>query len=747
MGRGGASVKANSAPARAITAAGLRREGLNTSRSGRVIFCAIRRAGAAFSAAHMELGPLVRARAAGLARVIRALSPRNRLLAAVWLGFAVLVAAGVHGSSTGAVGYPWMPEKPYTGTLLRKLPVPAFIKARYGIDKVRSALLEVPREIRWDEVYGGTPFALSQLAQSPRFPVVNKSIGLDGQNMLVTQHAPVWHLATLGRPATWGYFFLGARRGLAWSWWFQPFACFTALTLLLEIVLRGQWRLAAFGAFVFCSSAYVVCWSQWPAYVTMFAAVACVSAYHLLASRRRAVRVTSAVLLGVATAGFVMDLYPPWQVPVGQVFGGLFIALVVRDRLLGDVGEQGWRERFWSVAAAVLVAGVIVFAWWRTCAADLRVMAHTSYPGHRVSTGGDLTFASLFRGTYNLFTIYERFKPLKNESEASSFYYFFPAVFALLCLSREVRRRFGPVGWFLAGYIVVLLMFLLVGMPAVLAKATFLSYAPARSADIGLGVASLLLTLHTLGVARRVRASGYAIIAGRGRFVAPVVASIVLAIFLLHAHAHHKLVGTVPTRTVSVVLPLIMAGLSWALVAGRTLAFAVPLAVLQVATTFWFNPLATNLDHIYESELAQAIRGVKARSHSKSLWAVFGGTHVGVLIEVLGDRAMTGIQWPPQVHGWSLLDTKGESFATYNRYAEIEFYAPIGPTDPRTVTFQNPMEGVLIVRVAPDSPRLKAVGVRYVVLVDSQQKVPIDPTKLKLLYRCESGHYTIYELL
>ena len=155
------------------------------------------------------------------------------------------------------------------------------------------------------------PFALSQLVQSPRFPVVNTSIGADGQNMLVTQHAPVLHLVSMGRPVTWGYFFLGARRGLAWSWWFQPFACFTALMLLLEIVLRGRWKLAAFGAFLFCSSAYVVCWSQWPAYMVMFAAVVCLSAYHLLASRRRAVLVASAILLGVAIAGFVTDLYPP----------------------------------------------------------------------------------------------------------------------------------------------------------------------------------------------------------------------------------------------------------------------------------------------------------------------------------------------------------------------------------------------------------------------------------------------------
>jgi hypothetical protein len=707
-----------------------------------MVFFAQIRSAARHSPWHMELRGRVSACTSGLARGFRALSPRDRLLCVVWGVFALLVSAGVNGSSIGQTATHWAYERPYTGTLLRSLPIPAFVKKKYSKDKIREALLELPRKIRWDEYFGGTPFALSQLAHSPRFPVVNTNIGADGQNMLVTQHAPVLHLASLARPATWGYFVLGARRGLAWSWWFQPFACFTALMLLLQVLLPGQWKLAAFGAFLFCSSAYVVCWSHWPAYLTMFGAVACVSGYHLLASRRRAVIVTSAILLGVATAGFVTDLYPPWQVPVGQVFGGIFVALVARDGLLGGLGDRR-RERLALVAMAVLIAGGIVFAWWRACAADLSVMAHTTYPGRRVSTGGDLSFASLFRGTYNLFTSYQSYKPLKNESEASSFYYFFPAVFAVLCLSRDVRRRFGPVGWFLTGYIVVLLIFLLKGLPAVLAKALFLSYCPARSADVGLGLASIILTIHTLAVVRQVRAKADALTRARMRLLAPAVAVVVLVIFLIHAYMHHKLVEKVPTLGAAIAISAVMAGLSWSIAAGRRLMFAVPLALIQVATTFWFNPLATNLDHVYQSELATAIRAMKERAGSRSTWAVFGGMHIGPLIEVLGDRALTGPQWPPQLRAWSVMDPEGKSFEAYNRYAEVSFFQW---SDPTTISFQNPTEGFLRVNISPANPRLKLLGVRYVLLFDKQQ-VPVDETKLRRVYSSGSGHFTIYELL
>ena len=226
------------------------------------------------------------------------------------------------------------------------------------------------------------------------------------------------------------------------------------------------------------------------------------------------------------------------------------------------------------------------------------------------------------------------------------------------------------------------------------------------------------------------------------RFVPPAVGAVVLVLFLIHARVHHVLLGNVPTTTAAIVISAVMAGLSWALAAGQTLRFAVPLALLQFVTTFWFNPLSTNLDHIYKSELAQAVLSVKARSPEPSLWAVFGGNHVGVMIKMLGDRAVTGIQWPSQLHAWSVLDPTGEHFVTYNRYSEIGFNAS---KNAKTITFRNPAEGALMVTMSPGEPRLKDLGVRYVILMGPQQ-AQADDTKLQLLMHSPHNNFTIYEL-
>src|SRR5215471_3562908 len=236
---------------------------------------------------------------------------RTKFLICIWGLFFLLVGLGIHGSSTAITAEWWAPERPYSGYLFggpaaasdettqhTNFKEEALQNPIHDNDNPYNLLMRNAREIRWDELVIATPWALSQLSHKPRFPVINKNIG-NGQNMLVTPHTPVLHIVTLARPATWGYFFFGAQRGLAWYWWFQPFACFTILCLLFEIALGGHSLIAAFGAFWFCNSAYVICWSLWPNYVTFFAALACVTAYHLIHSERRGVLWTSAVLFGI----------------------------------------------------------------------------------------------------------------------------------------------------------------------------------------------------------------------------------------------------------------------------------------------------------------------------------------------------------------------------------------------------------------------------------------------------------------
>ncbi|HXU39419.1 MAG TPA: hypothetical protein VN937_23895, partial [Blastocatellia bacterium] len=571
------------------------------------------------------------------------------------------------------------------------------------------------RTIRWDELAVGTPFALSQLAHKPRFPVVNTNIG-EGQNMLVVPYTPVLHIVTVSRPATWGYFLLGAQRGLAWYWWFPPFACFTVLFLLFEVVLGGNRKLAALGAFWFCNSAYVICWSLLPDHVIFFAALGCLSAYHLLNSEKRGVRLASAILLGLSIPGFIMIMYPPWQVGAAYFMLFVFASLIIRDKLyVSPVARL--RHRIAYIGVALVIAAGLTLSWLLACLPDLKMMSNSVYPGHRISLGGDYSLALLFKGVYNMATIYDAPPALRNQSEAASFYYLFPAVLIGLCLSRRFARKLGVAGWAMVAYISGALIFLFVGLPQSIAKLTLLSYIPSYRADLTIGLASILLSMRVLAITRDLRSS----VRGRWEKLWPMVAGIgVLSVLLWHAFAFAKETNVLPSTRVAV-LTAVTGGLaSYCLLSGRVKVFAAFICVLVVATTILFNPLSTNLNHIYKSELAGEITRLNRQSDRPPLWVCYGGVHPGVLVTILGGRSVSGVHWPPQLSMWHVLDPDRIYEYFYNRYAEVSLdYMP----DVSRVSFRAPQDGELRVMISPDYPGLKTLGARYLLVVGEAQDV------------------------
>ena len=669
-----------------------------------------------------------------LTAFIASLALRTKYLLGLWVFFLVLVAFGIHGSSTGVTAGWWAPEKPYTGYLFNPAQNLSTVEHR-GLQEL---LMARARVIRWDELLIATPLALSQLSHNPRFPVVNMNIG-NGQNMLISPHVPVWHVATLARPATWGYFFLGAQRGLAWYWWFRVFSCFTVLYLLLEVILKGNQGLAAFGGFWYCASAYVVCWSLWPAQLVFFGALSCLAAYHLLASTKVATQIISGVLLGLSIPGFVMFLYPPWQVPLAYLFLFVFAGLLIRDKLYLSFKRIS-KHRLLSLTVSLLLACGLSFSFLFTCLPDLKVMSNTVYPAQRVSVGGDYSFAMLFKGMYNLMSIYTVQPKMGNESEASSFYYFFPAVFLAILLSKRLLTNLGTLGWLLVSYLAGMLVFSLIGIPERIARLSLMSYVPPYRADIAIGLASICLCVYVLAIVKDMNKQAR----GAWHKIMPWIVSAALSLlFGYHGWVLMKATGGFPPVSFILAVALIAGFISYCLLAGKSTSFCVALSAILIATSSFFNPLATNLDHIYNSELGQQIVKLNNEAADHPLWICYGGVHPGVLVSTLGGRSLTGIQWPPQLSLWRRLDGSDGAFEKiYNRYALVQLiYRP----DASWVSFSTSQDDAFEVRICPDHPVLKKMGARFVLAMGDTQQV-VAQSKLDLIYRSTNGSFSIFEI-
>lgn len=668
-----------------------------------------------------------------------ALSQRTGFLIGLWMLFAVLVFFGIHGASTGCSTEMWAREK-YSGYLL----APLLDSLKDVFDKDRPGDLDIlcmarARAIRSDEYVVWTPYALSQAAHDPPFPLINTNIA-SGQNMLLAHTIPVWHITLLARPATWGYFVLGVDRGIAWGWWFPAFGCFTALALLLEIVLRGHRRLAAFGAFWFCSSPYVVCWSLYTAHYTFFPALGCLAAYHLFKSRTAAVRVLCGVLLGLSVPGFVMMMYPAHQVPLGLLFATIFACLFVRDKLYRFDAELR-RPFLAGCLAAVLIAGGLLAAFFIATLPYLRLMADSVYPGRRVSAGGGYHFSLLFKGMYNILTNSGVDRFLGNSCEAASFHYLYPAVAVAVVASRRFARKIGLVGWALLFYIAVIVYYMCVGVPEWLAKVTLLSYVPSSRADIGPGLASIMLVTLFLATTWTRRDEGPR--SRYERFLPTIVACIIGLFFVATGYSLRSFGQVGFPNTVTILCAACIMGLcSYLLIAGRAKAFCILMCTILVMTSWFFNPLSRGFDQLYKSELASQIREINQAAGDHPLWVCYGGRYIGTLVTTLGGRSLAGVHMHPQLDLWHKLDRDRDHETQYNRYAHV-ILTPNNQGD--SVQFSVPQNDVLIVNISPQNSALKEMGARYVVATDTDQAT-LDTMNLNTIYKSRDGWFSIYEI-
>jgi hypothetical protein len=554
----------------------------------------------------------------------------------------------------------------------------------------------------------------------------------------------VLHVTAIARPATWGYLLLGPERGLAWCWWFQLFVCFLGLYLLFELLVPRRPWFAVLGAGWFCGSAYVVYWSLWPAYVTGLGVLALVGAYWLLRSSRPGVVIACGVLVGVAFAAFCMQLYPPWQVPLGHTFLVLFAGLIWRDRLW-----EGWpgraRLRLGALGLALLCAGVLLGSFYASSVDALSAFAHSDYPGERRIMGGDCPAWRLFGSFYNAFAN-SNASPSSNPSEASGFFLLLPAAVVALAVSPRIRSRVGPLDWALLLLAGLLVYFCVSRVPEWLATVTLLAHAPGYRAQIALGLISIIVSVRLLAITRGLPHDRQALLTAAGVFIACTGFHVWQGLELdrnLDYFGQSKLPAWVG------IVSLMAALASVLLVLGRVRPFAALLALALWVTSADFNPLSIGFPDWRTSELATAIQRAvplqQGRGEQRDLWLTYGGVpfpNGGTLVQLMGRRALAGVYYYPQVELWKPLDPDGEHRLVYNRFAATRLHLP--PLSSRDIDFRLSGANIHILGISPLHPALRELGARYVLTFGAQPG--ITAPRFKLLYQSKKQDFAIWEL-
>lgn len=361
-----------------------------------------------------------------------------------------------------------------------------FISTDSGVNR----LFYQPRPVRSDEWLVVTANTLAQVNHQPPFPITNRNLGLEGQNMLIVgmTGVPVWHLSAIGRPATWGFFFLPLSQALSWYWFFPFFACLLALWGLLNVLIpeRAGRNLAV--SLLFCLAPYAAGWSHWPLYTVFFPTAAVLLTIQILQPIGIWSSYWRGIALGLLLAGFALVLYPPWQITVASFYAILLITYLTQQRhkLYLRVHTA------LTLGTAVFLCGAILFVWWQDAANAIQAMRNTVYPGQRAALhGGDAPLFFLFRGYSNLETLTMLKDSVWNSSEFSS--YMNPLI-PLLFISIWLSFKRNPQilvwrGWLF--FVSFLLVFQIFGIPTLIASLTFWNMVPSLRLDLALGLACI----------------------------------------------------------------------------------------------------------------------------------------------------------------------------------------------------------------------------------------------------------------
>ncbi|RII75942.1 DUF7657 domain-containing protein [Pseudomonas monteilii] len=584
---------------------------------------------------------------------------------AIVLSFVICVALGLTGSSINL----GIKQTPFISSDLAKI---------WGSEQ----------PIRSDEWLVLTPLAIGQFNHQPANPVINTNHGEDGQNMLIIgmTGVPVAHTSQIAKPATWGFFLFDLKRALAWDWCFPFFSCLLALWAVLCTLIPGQWRSNFIGALIFTVSPYVVGWSLWPAYATFFPCLVFLAFLKIIHTESTPAKALYSLLLGIAFAGFVFILYPPWQVSLGYVFVALTIGIVIRDQLYKKINFS--TTGFFLLALSV--SGLLVGLWWKDAKPAIEAMENTVYPGQRTTVlGGNLSLPFILRGFTNIETLHSLSSPLSNQSEIASFYYvLLPLLAAFLLAAR--RKTLGAVEISLGVFISFTLIFMTVGIPEALAKYSMWGRVPSNRADIGLGLSALILACLLVSRARDAQPNSVDKLLAA--FIS--VAWVVIAYKSIHDLDNSILAGL----SSSVILAVLIAtgAIGYSLIIGSKKEFLAISLALGVATTATLNPLsiaptkiANKLNHGASAMIGPADSVVTLNSTLPSMFLVASGVH-----------ATNGIYYYPQRSIWQSLDPEHQHSDVYNRYQHLFF----------NLTKNNSGAPFVITNPFPDVVRVNITG-------------------------------------
>ena len=515
-------------------------------------------------------------------------------------------------------------------------------------------ILGVSRQIRTDEFNVNTMLAFSQYCND--FAYFSDIVRANATDMFLIYGQPVWDIGIVLKPFLWGYLFLNQGQGLSFFWVSRLIVLFLISFEFGMLITNKNKTLALSYALLITFSPLVQWWFAINGLVEQLIlgqiVVLFINFYMNTDDYKK--RLVSFLLMAFAVGGFILVMYPSWQIPFAYVFAFMAIWIFLKNKSNFTFNKN---DLIIAVVSLLLVSVLLIHIFFNSMD-TIKILMNTVYPANEIFNGmGELSYFLNY-----VPSIFFSIMPdgiSSNVVEVSTFCDFFPIPLILSFIVLFYQKTKDKLLCGLLALYLIFVVFYIVVLPDFLIDITLRGHVRNARLFCVIGFIGCLMLIRSISSLKKLRYEKLFI-------VFSILLSIAVVYLSWFSYGDYY-------QTWMLVLLFIFYSIFFSIIflssskKGKNV-FLIAIIVLSFLTGALVNPIDNGVDVVYNSEYIHEVSKI-VENDPNGLWIV-QDMYLNSLIPV-GAKTINSINTYPDLDRWQSLDPNNEYTDVYNRYAHI----------------------------------------------------------------------------
>ena len=581
-------------------------------------------------------------------------------------------------------------------------------------------VLGTPRWFRTDEFATTMAEVFAQFNDPSGYLPYFGTVFRGTQTDMFVSGIPVFDLAAIIRPFSWGYILFGLSRGLAFYW---SARCVALFLLTFEVALRlmGKKKKLAFPIATLVTFSSAVCW--WgSADILIYSEALYLVGVRFFSSRSTAGWMGWSATFFWLLGALVATLYPAWIVPYALLFLCLGVAYLVQHK-----SEMCFspRKQLLCCVPGILMLVILGMHIVSLSSDAMTLLSSTSYPGARTDFGGGDP-AYLFRSLTSLFTpISVEGLSTDRPDSISSIMCLYPTGMLLAAYLVVKKRRFDPTLIALFAVEAFYSVYFLFGLPEIVARVTLMSFTIPERTAVVIELIDLLLMVKALSLFEIESAR-------RALCLSAVLAGVFSLLNYVAEPGYYDFVKIVIAFSFCLCF-------AYFFFVRSALGMAIVSIAIALFSGVLVNPVQVGVSVVEDNVLIRDIRELAQESDKKWITQTDWAENIAAFA---GASTINSTQYYPNFEFWETLDPETRNKEIYNRFSHPRVTLTIAENAEPSIE----LSGTDVISVTLPVSYLKELNVGYVLTQGDLNYLNSNDCGIEFSLLRTYGGYSIYEV-